>query len=355
MMNVNATARCLQTLTLGVLLTIAGGCTAEHGGGQLFVPTVVDGTPTPPATPRPPGVPLPPVTGPAATLPIIDLHFHLDAYGDLLALAELLDELGVVRAGNGSNSNANGLRMSAAYPDRFVPFWGQSEFHRAIVAEGAQAWNLTSPVVLDHLDQLETGLRGGQIKGIGMLYVNTLVGGNTNPNVRYPADSPLMQRLWALSAAYQAPLSIAMNASSASVAEMERLLASDRRGVWIWSGTGTFAAPPLVRRLLQTHPNLICELSGRLPLRRDYSGLPSDLIPILDQVNIVDADEHLRPEWKALLDEFPDRFVLGTDVPIGAYYPIAIDVWRHVLEDLSPDTAAKLAHGNAERILGRTP
>jgi len=61
----------------------------------------------------------------------------------------------------------------------------------------------------------------------------------------------------------------------------------------------------------------------------------------------------LKPEWKALLEDFPDRFVIGTDVdpPTMAAYSEEIGYWRGILAQLSPPTAAKLAHGNAERLL----
>jgi hypothetical protein len=88
-------------------------------------------------------------------------------------------------------------------------------------------------------------------------------------------------------------------------------------------------------------------------LFRGMAGPPFDLIPIMDVVNIADANERLRPEWKALLAEFPDRFVIGTDSPpVDFFYRIAIDVWRHILEDLPPDIATKLAYGNAEFVNG---
>jgi predicted TIM-barrel fold metal-dependent hydrolase len=136
-----------------------------------------------------------------------------------------------------------------------------------------------------------------------------------------------------------------MDASDDSVAEMERLLGSDRKGVWIWAHTGHFAEPPLVRRLLQTHPNLYCELSYRGSIYPGLTRLP------------IDTGGRLRPEWKALLEEFPDRFVLGTDVdePIVSRYAEFVQFWRGVLSQLSPETAGKIAYQNGERLLKLSP
>ena len=57
------------------------------------------------------------------------------------------------------------------------------------------------------------------------------------------------------------------------------------------------------------------------------------------------------PEWKVLLEEFSDRFILGTDTGSLTEFVDTIGSWREVLKQLSPATARKLAHQNAERLL----
>lgn len=83
----------------------------------------------------------------------------------------------------------------------------------------------------------------------------------------------------------------------------------------------------MVRRLMQAHPNLHADLSGRLP-----------------------ALMRIR-EWKVLLEEFPDRFVIGSDVPTLEAFVETIGAWRKILDGLRPATARKLAYENAERLL----
>jgi hypothetical protein len=294
------------------------------------------------------------VTGPAATLPIIDLHLHLDGW-DIPGLVKLFGELGVARAGNGmwSGSDRATLDYAQQYSAWFLPFGGERAIEAFMRGGSEQAWNLEDPAVLAYLDQLEADLRAGRFEGIGELLPNSR-GSSPGLGTRYPADSPLMQRLWALSATYQVPLSVHMDATEDSVAEMERLLASDRQGTWIWAHTGWFAEPPLLRRLLEAHPNLFCELSWRVPTGGAGN---SGLIRIVDLVNFWADEGRLRPEWKELLEEFPDRFVIGTDAitPTLDTYARVIGVWRLLLAQLSPETAAMLAHRNAERLLGLVP
>jgi predicted TIM-barrel fold metal-dependent hydrolase len=201
----------------------------------------------------------------------------------------------------------------------------------------------TAPaVVAEYLGQLETALRDKQFKGIGELVINSTYS-RADKASKYPADSPLMRRLWALSANYGIPLSAHMDATPESIQEMERLLASDRRGTWLWAHTGWLPAadPSMLRRLLAAHPNLFCELSGRESIRRIYRGDP------------IDEGGVLKPAWKALLEDLPDRFVIGTDVDPATLktYAEEIGYWRGILAQLSPATAMKLGHGNAERLL----
>lgn len=156
-----------------------------------------------------------------------------------------------------------------------------------------------------------------------------------------------MRRLWLFSATYGIPLSVHMEAEGGSVAEMERLLASDRRGTWIWAHCGSYAQPSLLRRLLQAHANLHCDLSARQSARLGR-GL---------QDRAIDDGGRLQPAWRGLIEEFPDRFVLGTDsssTQISEYVGL-IRQWRQILSQLSDQTAPRVAHQNAERILRLPP
>ncbi len=283
----------------------------------------------------------------AQIIPIIDLHFHADQAWDVQALVKLFDELGVAAAGNGARgSDGLALKFAQQFPGRFIPYGGNEPIRGFISRDGERAYTLENPAVVEYLDQLDTALRDKQFKGIGELVVNS-IHSRADKASKYPADSALMRRLWALSAKYGVPLSAHMDATPESLQEMERLLASDRRGIWVWAHTGWLPAadPPTLRRLLGAHLNLYCELSGRESIRRIYRGDP------------IDEGGVLKPAWKALLEDLPDRFVIGPDVDPATLktYAEEIGYWRGILGQLSPATAAKLAHENAERLLKLPP
>lgn len=301
-----------------------------------------------PATPHPSATPVPTLTPtpiPAAQVPIIDLHFHPDAgWGDV---SSLFDQLGVRAAGSGASGADNiALAEAARNPGRIIPFAGGEHFRQFLSRYGAATWNLTAPEVIAYVDQIEEGLRAGRFQGIGEVHVNNWSSNIlTSPQYRYPADSPLIQRLMQLSATYRVPLSIHMDAEPQSVAEMERLLAAHPDGIFLWAHTGHYAEPELLRRLLAAHSNLFCELSYRVTIAGSRNGIP------------IDQGGRLREPWRALFEEFPDRFVLGTDLtwPSASLYATHINFWRRILEQLSPETAEKIAFRNAERLLSGLP
>ena len=279
---------------------------------------------------------------PAAALPIIDTHFHPDPAWDVPTLVKLFDELRVAKAGNGArerglDTDKVALDFAHQNPDRIFVF-GFAGIRGILTKEGEPAWKFESDSVREALVRLESDLRAGKLKGIGELHPNTEIS-QPKRAFRFPADSPLMQRLCKLSEKYKVPLSVHMDATEQSVAEMERLLPSNRNCIWVWAHAGWFAQPPLLRELLQRHSNLYLELSDRVG--------PSF------NADRIDDEGQLRPGWKELLEEYQDRIVIGTDrvKPSVKAYSTVIGYWRQVFSQLSPKAAAKIAHGNAERLL----
>ena len=276
-------------------------------------------------------------------LPLADLHFHAEQSRAPDAVLGAMDRAGVRWAGNGA-AGADGLwrPFVEAAQDRFLPFAGQGAIGVRIQEQGEAAWTLKSPEITRYLEVLEQGLRGGRFRGIGELFVN-----NQNSHAptfqptRYPADSPLMRRLLTLAATYHAPLSVHMQADPGSVEEMERLLPIDRNGLVIWAHCGFWIEADQLQRLMDRHPNLFCELSHR----DDRAHLPR-----LRTLEITGSGRRLKSDWKALLENHSDRFLIGTDVDNLGQYQGIIDYYREVLAQLAPAAAKRLAYENAQRL-----
>lgn len=118
---------------------------------------------------------------------------------------------------------------------------------------------------------------------------------------------------------------------------LEILMGHNPRARVIWAHTGFGLAPSRVATLLATYPQVFGELSYR-------SG-------------ITGAGGALTPEWRALFEKYPDRFLLGSDTWIDqrwASYGEIIAGYRGWLKQLPPEVAAKIAHGNARRLFAET-
>jgi hypothetical protein len=116
---------------------------------------------------------------------------------------------------------------------------------------------------------------------------------------------------------------------------LEILMGHNPRARVIWAHTGFGLAPSRVATLLATYPEVFGELSYR-------SG-------------ITGAGGVLTPEWRALFEKYPDRFLIGSDTWIDqrwASYGEIMATYRGWLKQLPPEVAAKIAHGNARRLFG---
>ncbi len=114
---------------------------------------------------------------------------------------------------------------------------------------------------------------------------------------------------------------------------VEILFGHDPRTRMIWAHTGFSTPADKVAAYLQRWPDLWCELSYR-------SG-------------ITDGAGRLTPEWRALFERFPDRFMLGSDTWIPGRWETYGDImagYRVWLEQLPRPIAEQVAYRNAEKL-----
>jgi len=71
-------------------------------------------------------------------------------------------------------------------------------------------------------------------------------------------------------------------------------------------------------------------------------------------IHLVQADGgKVYPEMLALFEEYSDRFLVGTDsahTPALQFYEARIHAIRQMLSQMTPATAGRIAHENAERL-----
>jgi hypothetical protein len=208
-------------------------------------------------------------------------------------------------------------------------------------------------------------------KGFGEITAHHLSLAPGHAHEAVPPDCPLLRLLADIAARHGVPVDlhldpvpsdIATPASlraaenppvlRANVEAFERLLAHNRGATIVWAHAGSdplgFFTPALVRTLLGRHANLALSI-------RPTSPRPGAMVQPTGEVNA---------DWVAILREFPDRFVLGSDTMIVATRytgPQAPRLFagrgegqrrgiRRLLAVLPPDVARRIGYENAERF-----
>jgi hypothetical protein len=284
----------------------------------------------------------------STSIPIADFHFHPGGGAGFSpsGAIELMNDTGVKWAGSGvSGGRGVSGRLWEQYSnqmgDRFIPFAGQKEFNYAFLKGGASAMlDPYNPIISKFLQQIENDLETGKVKGVGELFINNM-NSNSNPRMRRKVelDAPIFSDLYQLLAKHNAFLTIHMEAHPDSLEQMENLLSSDRNGRILWNHCGSTTSSAAVRTLLASNSNLFCELSFRFMHKKASRNIFLE--------NWIDSG------WLELIEDFPDRFLIGTDAHSNQQYRKYVKVIRSgLLSNLSPSAARKVAHENAQYLFG---
>ena len=199
-------------------------------------------------------------------------------------------------------------------------------------------------------------LNPGLWQGIGEVFtrhddLTALTSGDT-PR----ANNEAMTRIYHLAAENDLPVMLHSNITSKRernplyLAEVEEPLRNHPHTRFIWAHAGTskeihrhqvqmdFLLPTL-SRLLEAYPNLYIDLSWSMltPYLLDEAGKP-------------------RPEWVKLVERFPERFMLGSDV-VGRFNKLGKEMRRFdpFLDALPAQVAHKVARDNFLAILPKPP
>ena len=250
----------------------------------------------------------------AADIPLIDAHIHYshDAW-DMLPAKEaiaVLRRAGLRKALVSSSSDDGTLKLYAEAPDLIVPEL------RPYRSRGELGTWFKDETVVTHLQER---IARFNYVGIGEFHIYGA-----------DADSPVMRKVVELARDND----LLLHAHSDAEA-VDRLFAHNPKARILWAHSG-FAAPEKVREMLRKYPTLWCDLAFR---SEHGSGGKVD------------------PGWRAAFEEFPDRFMVGTDTftPERWYYIEEHAKWsRAWLEDLPRDLAERIAFKNAEALFGGT-
>ncbi len=302
-------------------------------------------------------------------LPLIDAHDHLQ--GAMLAerLISLMDQANVTRMvlmaltwdpERGSDQQA--LDYARKYPGRSLPFVA---FQRPGILV-RDRWLQPDNFALNLLNEVEGKLRVGGFFGLGEILLRHYnysipewgIQGGVNDEVDIPPNSPLMSRIAELATRYRVPLLIHAEGEPLVVEAMDHFLMSYPNTRVIWAHNCGRSSAPIIRRFLANHANLYCDLAGMTDigvLGYGAGGPRSEPWTFL----VWNKEKRVFPDMKATFETFADRFLgVGADsahYPEWQYFVGRIDRYRLLLSQLSPATAKRMAHENAERLFGLPP
>ncbi len=251
--------------------------------------------------------------------------------------------------------------------DRFAFLAGGGSLNRTILE--TSAGKVTTEIKAKFRARCEEilalgALGFGEVTAEHLSLPNMKVGGSNHANSSVEADHPLLLLLADIAAEKDVPIDIHFDifpvtmptperlaSGNPSVLKenqpaFERLLSHNRKARFNWAHLGSDPGQQrtldLMRDLLTRHPNLYSAF------RITVNG-PVHTVP-LDQQGI------LKPEWRKLIEDFPDRFTMHSDIFYISTWPPrrgpkqSHESAKRLLEQLPADIARKLAYENAQRI-----
>jgi Tat protein secretion system quality control protein TatD with DNase activity len=291
--------------------------------------------------------------------PIVDAHAHIGGSFKWTTIIEAMDKNGVskqivmARAYPGKDDSdlpgddQMALKLAETYPGRFYPLIGMQ---RPLLT-GAHKWTTLDADIEALIRQTESKLASRKFFGIGEFIVRHWA---YSPGIHAEQDNPiyseLMRRFSVLAAKYDVPMVIHMEGYPTLVDDFSKLIKENPDTRYVWAHNGGRSKAEVIRSLLSRFQNLFCDLGGMTNVTTGYgSGWPRKEA----FTSLIERDGVLFPEMKSLYEEFPDRFMVGTDIahaPAMRFYEGRIRRFRELLEQLSPEARAKIAEQNALRI-----
>lgn len=266
-------------------------------------------------------------------VPFADAHVHLN---DPALQLELMDRWGASHAvvfWGGRSSNDSVREAAQRHPGRLIPFASISPERTTY----RPAWERDDPALLQDLDAM---LSSGAFRGIGEIsaaHFPSAGFGETD----FSPTGPMMTGILELARKHKVP--VLLHVETTRMGELGTLLERFRDVDVIWAHGG-YTPLFLARRMLQRHPNLYYELSARTwprhPRSPDYT--------------ILRDGERVWPEWLQLIEEMPQRFLVGTDASHRSADSEAMKFAsvQAFLRQLRPPARELVARGNLLRLVG---
>ena len=285
----------------------------------------------------------------AKTVPIADMHSHTYSRNGPSS-ADVVERM-----------NANNVRWSGGVGDlridianalgsRHIPAAGQQEFAETFIRQGPTALIETENVYFrDLFRDAHEMFSKGIIKGFGELHTNNDSSGPPPFRRKIPTDNPVIRKFYGIANEFGGFVQLHTQHNKEFTEDILRLSADFPNTTTILSHCLPLGQPEDLAYLFGQRKNIMCELSA--------TGELHNRLARVNRPGRAHTANGLRPKWKALIENFPDRFMLGSDTCCGwdAHYAEAIaEIRTNLLPYLRPEVLEQVAYKNALHVFKLT-
>jgi hypothetical protein len=261
------------------------------------------------------------------------IHFNWD-HREETSIEEVIDilkqhDVGLTIVASTPSTLALELREKGG--DWVIPF-----FSPYIHENGKRDWYLDEQVVKN----AEEGLKSGQYYGIGEVHFMN--------GFQPRTDNTIFQKLLKLAEQYDVPMLIHIDSGNEQT--FLKLCSANPNIKIIFAHAGGNLRPSHIERILKQCDKVWIDFAARDPWR--YDGISKD-------------DFTLLPEWRALVLDYPERFITGTDpvwkVTRWSTWDTGDEGWTHYqklydyhwrwMNELPKDIRRKIAWENTQTLL----
>jgi predicted TIM-barrel fold metal-dependent hydrolase len=280
-------------------------------------------------------------------LPIVDIEHH---WGGKLPISELIEKMDrndvalTWLGANERNGSKSSVETCRQFPSRLVP--------TTIHGDGP-LWHGKD---LNLVQELDADVRTGNYFAMGEFEARHYVSNTNSRDIHMPLDSDSFHGVFKAAEATGIPFLLHHEAEDALLPELEKMLTFYPKANIVWCHVGRnrnprtwtqFPSVEGVKYFIQKYPNLHFDIV--------QSGAKSVFPPTGAWDSILySGSEQLLPEWVRMLNTFPDRFLIGSDINTGRWDKYDQVMYRFrtsVLRVLTPEASEKIAFGNAWRLM----
>lgn len=277
----------------------------------------------------------------AKDIKIADVHMHL-AGESPQTLLEKMDRNGVAWGGavGGQRPDAP-IRVKAALGKRYIASLGQAEYQAVLKEKGEKGLHdMTDLRFISLFESAEKLFLERAVRVFGEIHINNVKSGaNSGFQIKTSFDTPLVQKMYEVANRHNGFVQIHTEGIQ-NLEEVKKVARDYPNATTILSHCIPFSSPIDIRQLFKDHLNLMCELSATGPIHRNMR---------------IFTSSGPRVDWLALIEDFPERFMLGTDPCCGMasqYDEMVRELRVSLLPHLKLETLRKVAYQNAVRLLG---